>query len=112
MHCPDRRARPAHSSGDLHQATRIVGNDIIDTAGLYAIQLLLEDRIGNLAVLHRESSPETTTRIGRFHFDKINLAHRAEQPPRLIGNSELAQEMTGIVISHSSREARAHVFDA
>ena len=71
----------------------------------------LDDRAGNVAVLHREGAAEAATYVAVIQLDQCQAFNAGQELARLVADSELAQSGAGIVIRHGAIEGCVHACD-
>ena len=93
----------------VHQTPHVAGRHGLRPGGLDVGQLGLKQCLGNFRVLHGKGAAETATLVRPGHLHKLKTTHIAKQSPRLIGDTQAAQEMTGVMVGDPTVPGGAHI---
>ena len=110
MHRPDLDALTAESACNVHQTSRVTGDDYIRPAFPDAVDLVLKYRSRDVRVLDREEAPKTATHLGLLQFHKLHASYCFQDTFGLGPDIQLAQQVTRLMERDLALEVRADVF--
>src|SRR5262249_43820914 len=96
----------------LHETARVARHHAIGARALDVVELLTQDRRGDLRQAYRERAAEPAALIGARQIDQLDAGDSTEERTRAPRFRETTKQMAGIVIRHPALEARCHAVGA
>ena len=99
-------------ASDLHQAARVVADNIVGLGLADGIALHFGHRRGNLRIFDGKSTTEPAAGFRFRHLDKFKAFDMTQQFPRRLLCPQLAQSMTAVMEGGTRVEPRTDIGDA
>ena len=97
---------------DLHEATGVIGNDIVRAGLGDGGAFDFAHGGGNHGEFHGEGAAETAAGFAIVEFNQLQAAHVLEELARLFFNAEFAQAVAAVVEGGAAFKARADIGEA
>src|SRR5205823_3066111 len=109
VHGLDRQSLAVDDSGQVHETPGVVGDQVFRARRRRSLELVLAHGYRDFRKFYRKGPAETAAQLVVLHLDKLDPTNGADELSRLAFDSQLAQEMAGVVIGDAAAETRTHV---